>query len=1263
MRRSDLLAAVVDGEEGTMRRWLMLFVMSGCNTESPVGDQTAALAVWGEQVIEPLNARPLPVRLGYSIGGNGHAETWDGRVFFTNRSPNGAWGITVFRPEVLAARGATDMGTPSFESGAFSEPVDFDPAASPTPSPSPIPVSTGCPSSPPEMTTQITASRVTGKNALAVIPARNRPVNPYWCNNNGDAASGPNQCYDLIVVTVDNPGNIAIGEFHARVIIENPGTAAARLLGNSTATGTRIDSQFQPYHIGYWRVGNDLIPSPVPANQLDNRLMGLEPTITLDGRLLVWNGLTRNTTTNACGEKSFGSLVYAWNATPDNLNTWVQPLDLTQISGDAARIVDGVRFDQRFPIAQYPMRSPDGKPFSDRPGTALQGAYPWISLDGTELVFAAVNRSLPETGDGAVRAGISMVGRWTKGGIRHIDGPTNSSRIAKRLFYSSPGAKPSFWTPYSSLRDPASPMPIPYTAGRPVYPLFGSNSDDYSEVSLEDTVDGDYVLSLHMNEMLALRSDGGGNISYYDFSATPDTSGNFNTGRLYGANFPGQDRPINLDAGVTIAGCTPPAPDYDQNGLSGCQDPWCYGSEGCGSDLGTPSCEGNCGSPACQDRLGMCMDRKQQGFAGQAIQFGPGAYVHVANSASLISNKSDGSAPDLSVELAVWGGRSASGCFGGGYRLAKHEGRWELAIDTNGNLVATVYTSGGPHTMTTNSPLPCRAWVHVAFTYSAQSGVLKRYINGVPRPEQPFSPGALSTTNIGALDVGPGTAGTVGETPVLMLDELKVSRVVRSDREIARSAYLPGSRPSISKAMTLPPGLDKQDLRMPSPSPASTAKADLGRQLFFDPRLSRNGQLACATCHDVSLGMSDGNPLALGLDRRPLPRRASAAINRAFAWGQFWDGRVSSLEDQVLMPLESPNEMGFTTDEALALVNECDEYRNAFNNLYGGVSADNLKYALTQYLRSATSGAAPADGTLSGPAFDGKVLFFGKARCSACHNGSNYTDELFHATFTANNGDRGRAAATGRTVDEHAFKTPSLRDVGLRQYFFHDGSASTLAQVVDLYNRADFPTTGRDPEIRPLNLTAAEQSNLVAFLNSLTGTQRPSATPPSQPWRSPQSQLRNSSFNYDVSYWTVVRGYYQPQPSPNPARQAWLGNEDDVNGRNPPMLGIVRLMPSPTDTASVSQRLQLPANVHDLRARVSQLLDNGGTAQLAAQIDDGTGWHDLGSSATLHYSDGWVEIGLPNNLGPYAGRIVTLRILALAGSSTCAPAINEVLIF
>jgi cytochrome c peroxidase len=278
----------------------------------------------------------------------------------------------------------------------------------------------------------------------------------------------------------------------------------------------------------------------------------------------------------------------------------------------------------------------------------------------------------------------------------------------------------------------------------------------------------------------------------------------------------------------------------------------------------------------------------------------------------------------------------------------------------------------------------------------------------------------------------------------------------------------------------------------------------LGRTLFFDPRLSGSGVVSCATCHNPALAWGDGLPRAVGYGQQ-LARRTPTILNLAWADRLFWDGRAASLEEQALGPIQAPDEMNMPLDRALGTLRGIPGYRAMFERAYPGegITGATVGKAIATFERTVVSGSAPFDewvagraSAISASAERGFVLFNTKANCAKCHTGWSFTDHGFH-DLGMKDGDRGRGVhLAGLERMQHAFKTPTLRNVDGRAPYMHDGSLATLEDVVDYYDRGgDARRPSLSEDMRPLGLSAEEKRDLVAFLGTLTSPDAPVSIP------------------------------------------------------------------------------------------------------------------------------------------------------------------------
>jgi cytochrome c peroxidase len=285
----------------------------------------------------------------------------------------------------------------------------------------------------------------------------------------------------------------------------------------------------------------------------------------------------------------------------------------------------------------------------------------------------------------------------------------------------------------------------------------------------------------------------------------------------------------------------------------------------------------------------------------------------------------------------------------------------------------------------------------------------------------------------------------------------------------------------------------------------SHAREQLGRTLFFDPRLSGSDWISCASCHNPGLGWSDGLPRAVGHGMQVLGRRTPTILNSAWASALFWDGRAETLEEQATGPIAAAGEMNLPLDEMSRKLKAIPGYQALFEKAYPGqpIGKEVVAKAIATFERTLVSKPASFDrwiagdqAALSAQAKQGFQLFTGKAGCAKCHSGWRFTDDSFHDIGLAGT-DRGRGALLEQIeVMQHAFKTPTLRNIARRPPYMHDGSLRTLEDVIDSYDRGGAvqrPSLSR--EIKPLQLAPQEKASLVSFLQSLNSDDRRVSVP------------------------------------------------------------------------------------------------------------------------------------------------------------------------
>ncbi len=277
----------------------------------------------------------------------------------------------------------------------------------------------------------------------------------------------------------------------------------------------------------------------------------------------------------------------------------------------------------------------------------------------------------------------------------------------------------------------------------------------------------------------------------------------------------------------------------------------------------------------------------------------------------------------------------------------------------------------------------------------------------------------------------------------------------------------------------------------------STAEVALGRRLFFDPVLSIDGSVACASCHDPAKGFADDRALSRGVNGEQTLRNAPTLYNRGLGAHFMWDGRARTLVEQVLLPISDPREMGLSLSEAVERLARHGEYPALFEAACGGApSAETLARALAAFVSRILYADSAVDRfragdfeALSPEERSGLWFYESRGRCWKCHPGPLFTDEGFHATGVgAQDGVplEGRFAITADEADRGRFKTPTLRGVAETAPYMHDGSLATLEQVVEFYRKGGIPNARLDPELAPLEMSDEDARHLVAFLNALS---------------------------------------------------------------------------------------------------------------------------------------------------------------------------------
>ncbi len=274
---------------------------------------------------------------------------------------------------------------------------------------------------------------------------------------------------------------------------------------------------------------------------------------------------------------------------------------------------------------------------------------------------------------------------------------------------------------------------------------------------------------------------------------------------------------------------------------------------------------------------------------------------------------------------------------------------------------------------------------------------------------------------------------------------------------------------------------------IPNEVKVDAKKVQLGKKLFFDPILSKDGTISCATCHDLQNGGDDGLKFSFGIGGQEGNINSPTVYNAVFNFRQFWDGRAKDLKEQARGPIENPVEMGHTMAAAVETLKQNKMYFNDFNDIYqDGITKDNIADVIAEFEKTLITPNSPFDRYLKGDkeaisqkAKNGYLLFKSKG-CILCHHGVNVGGNFYNKFGIYEDSDSkhlGRYSITKREEDKHVFKVPSLRNIALTDPYMHDGRVSTLKEAVEIMTKYQL---GRHME-------QGDTEAIVSFLESLTG--------------------------------------------------------------------------------------------------------------------------------------------------------------------------------
>jgi cytochrome c peroxidase len=374
-----------------------------------------------------------------------------------------------------------------------------------------------------------------------------------------------------------------------------------------------------------------------------------------------------------------------------------------------------------------------------------------------------------------------------------------------------------------------------------------------------------------------------------------------------------------------------------------------------------------------------------------------------------------------------------------------------------------------------------------------------------PTEEKPPPQAASGKIMLGSPEL---TAGIPGEGPL-------------KDEELDKWLADPANHEPLDFELPLGLAAGAGQVKGVDKNPLTRAKIELGRQLYFDPRLSADMSISCASCHDPGEGFARHAQFGEGIKGQKGGRNSPVSYNRILSDAQFWDGRAGSLEDQAVGPIANPIEMGNTHEACVVCLKGIGGYQKQFDKIFGRLDIDAVAQAIASFERALVTEPTPFDyyerlrpfeqlekedieadpelkaayakaladaeaHPLSDSAKRGRELFFtDKGGCSACHVGANLTDEKYHnigVGMDAEKPDIGREEVTKDPKDKGKFKTPTIRNVAASAPYMHDGSQKTLEEVVDFYAKGGHPNPNLDEKIKKLDLSDQDKKDLVEFM-------------------------------------------------------------------------------------------------------------------------------------------------------------------------------------
>ena len=932
--------------------------------------------------------------------------------------------------------------------------------------------------------------------------------------------------------------------------------------------GVRVLQKWKPFRIstsGWTNPSGMAIPDglSVPSGSAPEMWAdNFEPILTQDGHLMAAKG----SPLLVQGTGGTSRVVFYYNTTPFGESGWQGPWEFHHLYLKNSTVLGGSTIAERYPISRRPIRDYDGTILGDTNGNgiltqaeanaaAFEGGYTWLDPDGRFLLYSVdsggVGMFHPETTlaqDSSNRGQASIVGSVTgwqmwridheaENPSRHLFTAWDQESRTTHLRNASFGFTPGFW----DVLQGADGLPL-RDDGRLKLQLINSNRLLYYELDLSPYQERDYGFYLPMTEMLDLVMPSVQRV--VDVGRTPDLSGKGHFATVEGGQLPCEY--FGLPTGVSHGPPRSGAGLYYPASTPGGIEPlgtWNSGNtiqvtSGPGAGYWVPLADWKDGKdfmppnglpPYTQPFTGRGYVRDMDsdacwGRVGQAMFFRKSTKVRVSNL---------GTPPELNPGTTVAGAEQELTASLWVHPLqtrtsntALFQHNVTITLKPNGTIEATLQAGGLLRSPSGAAPL--NQWTHVALTWEDLPGAgsqARLYVNGVEIANG--SPLALTYDQLptgGDILAGCLNDCVSNTNAVLLLDEVALKNNALFGEDVRNLALLPVPVPQWNNTglPDEPDGYDNLvDGRVPTSNPYDATIAQIGADLFRDVQLSSSKEMSCASCHDPSRAFTENLAVAIGNGGQPLLRNTQTIYNQRFRVEQFWDARAVDLEDQAADPIFEPTEMNLDWNTVDAYL-ENDPGTSGYNARFAGapwfatdITETHVRKALATYMRAPTAGASPADqfeaGTasaLSPSELRGRALFFGRARCSGCHGGPNFSDGRLWTTgtFRVDGHDDGayEPNASPITADRArylgAFKTPSLRELERTGPYFHDGHAATLHDVVAFYNaggvRQDAQPgygllqTGHDIVAEEINhelgLTPGEIDDLVDYLEAIT---------------------------------------------------------------------------------------------------------------------------------------------------------------------------------